>query len=178
MPGKIKTKVSDITSFLEKTGFILEMEIGEILKKKGYDVELGQDFLDLEENKKREIDIIAIKEINKIKVYLIIECKQSSYDDWIFICSDKKPKRYYRSVKHQPIINVRSLSKNNLFSHLHNFNSTIPLAQNYIAFQKEKGKKSDGLQIQECLMKLPKALVYVATEAEEGKSLFFPNRII
>lgn len=168
-----ETKASDVTSFLTKTGFILEMEITEFLKGYDYQTKVNKYFLDLEEGKKREIDIIATKEINKILVHLIIECKQSLYDDWVFICSDKKPSRYYYAVKHLP--QVYDMSKCKIFDSLHIFDRTIPLAQIYLAFQKEKGAKTEAHQIEECLFKLPKALLYVASKAQSDiKSIFFP----
>ncbi len=168
-----KTKASDVASFLTKTGFILEMEVVEFLKKWGYQPKVNQYFLDLEDNKKREIDIVATKEINKILVHLIIECKQSLYDDWIFICSDRNPPRYYYAVKHIP--KISDLKKSKIFDSLHNFNRGIPLAQNYIAFQKEKGTKSSGQQIEECLLKLPKALFHIASKTRNNtKNIFLP----
>lgn len=168
-----ETKTSDVASFLTKTGFILEMEIAELLKKWNYQPKVNQYFLDLEENKKREIDIVATKEINKILVHLIIECKQNLYDDWIFICSDKTPRRYYYAVKHIP--QISDLKKSKIFNSLHNFDKRIPLAQNYIVFQKKKGTQSSGQQIEECLFKLPKALLYIASKAQsEIKNIFFP----
>jgi hypothetical protein len=173
MIKKSKTKTSDVASFLTKTGFILEMEVAELLKKWDYQPEVNQYFLDLEENKKREIDIVATKVINKILVHLIIECKQSLYDDWIFICSDKNPHRYYYAVKHIP--RISDLKKSKIFNSLHNFNRGIPLAQNYIAFQKEKGAKSSGQQVEECLLKLPKALFYIASRTRNNiKNIFLP----
>ena len=168
------TKNSDISEFLTKTGFILEMEVAEILKKFGYVTDVNQYFLDLEESKKREIDIVARKEVNKIRVNLIMECKQSLTDDWVFICSDKKPPRYYYAVKHSPFI--YNFHKHNLFGPLHHFDKKIPLAQNYLTFDKYKKKKSNSLQIEECLHKLPKSLIFLASLAGANlKNIFFPT---
>jgi hypothetical protein len=168
----IDTKNSDIEKFLIKTGFIFEMEMAEFLKAQSYDVEVNQNFLDLEENKKREIDIVATKKINNILVYLIVECKESLLDDWVFICSDKNPKRYYYGIKHSP--EIKNLKKSKIFEYFHNYNKTIPLAQNYVVCRK-KEKKSNNEQIDECLFKLPKALIYIASNASNDiKNIFFP----
>jgi len=168
-----KTKISDVANFLAKEGFLLEMETAELLKKYGYKVWVNQSFLDLEEDKKREIDIIAKKEINKILVFLIIECKQSFRDDWLFVCSEKKPRRFYYAVKHFP--KIYNLKKVKIFDNLHIFNQDIPLAQNYLTFAKKKYIKSDVKQIKECLFKLPKALIYVASQVDKSvKNIFFP----
>ncbi len=168
-----KTKVSEVASFLTKTGFIFEMKMAEFLKKQGYQTRVNQFFFDLDGNKKREIDIIATKKINKVLINLIIECKQSIEDDWVFICLDKNPFCYYYSIKHSPRIN--SLSKSKIFNSFHIFDEKTPLAQNYLVFKKKKGKKSDAHQIEECLFKLPKALLYIASKADtKEKTLFFP----
>lgn len=173
MVQRKKTKTSDVSKFLIATGFVFEMEIAELLKTKGYKVEMGQTFLDLEEGKRREIDIIASKEINKITVNLIIECKQSIEGDWIFVCLNKNPSRYYFAVKHFPV--VTNLRKNKLLNCLHNFDRKIQIAQNYLTFLKKSGKKGENLQIKECLHKLPKALLYFASRRNEKvKNIFFP----
>jgi len=173
MQEKNITKVSDVKNSLIRTGFILEMEVAEFFKEKGFTVNVNNLFMDLEEYKKREIDIIATKKINKILVHLIIECKQSLEDDWIFICSDAKPSRYYYSVKHLP--NLNNLSKIKIFDQLHTFDRKILIAQNYVVFKKNGGKKSDSLQIPECLHKLPKALIYEASQEDaENKNIYFP----
>lgn len=170
---KNKTTPIKVKKFLTKTGFILEMEIVEILKKNGYKVKVNQFFLDLEECKNREIDIIAEKKINKINLVLIIECKQSLKDNWVFICSEKKAPRYYANIKHLPI--ALNLSKNGLFNDTHFFNRTIELVQNYIVLDKYQENKSQSIQIDECLYKLPKALIDVASKTEENsKTIFLP----
>lgn len=173
MVKETKTKDSDVASFLTRTGFIFEMRIVELLKKKGYEPKVNYYFLDLDEEKKREIDIVATKEINKIVVHLIIECKQSLNDDWVFICSDDRPTRYCYTVKHIP--RIYDLIKSNVFDHFHIYDENIPLAQNYLVFQKNKGKQAPNLQISECLHKLPKALIDIADNInEKTKSIFLP----
>lgn len=154
--GSKKTKTQDIEKFLTKTGFILEMEVAEILRKRGYNIEVNRRFYDYDENKYREIDIIATKKINEVVLILVIECKQSLVDDWVFICSDKKPDRFFQYLKHTP--EAKDIKKTKIFDNLPMFNSAIPLAQNY-TIKDIKNKKSTSPHINMCLEKLPKALV-------------------
>jgi hypothetical protein len=169
---KQKTTTEKVKKFLTKTGFILEMEVAEILKKSGYEVKVNQYFLDLEEGKKREIDIVATKEINKINIVLIIECKQSLQDNWVFICSEKKPSRYYATVTHLPL--VSNLHKSEIFNETHKLSRKIPLAQNYIVLDKHNERKSNSLQIEECIHKLPKAIIDIASKSSANKTIFIP----
>lgn len=168
-----KNKIQDVEEFLTKTGFILEMEVAELLIKKGYSVNVNRYFHDYDENKNREIDIIASKKIGEIKVFLIIECKQSLTDDWIFICSDKGPGRYYSYIKHTP--NASDTDKTKLFNNLPTLNHSIPFAQNRIIRDRSK-KKSTSLQIDTCLEKLPKALVDFVKSKQEtlSRSIYIP----
>lgn len=153
-----KTKIEDISKFLTTTGFILEMEVAEVLIKKGYTIQVNQFFQDYDEDKKREIDIIAIKMIGDIRLVLIIECKQSLVDDWIFICNDKNPSRYYEYVKHMP--KAQSISTSKVFDDLPSLDHSAPLAKNFIIRDRRgTDKKSTSNQLASSLEKLPKALV-------------------
>ncbi len=153
---QLKTSVQNIEEFLTKTGFILEMEVAELLAKKGYSVGVNKYFHDYDEDKNREIDIIATKKVGEVLLVLVIECKQSLIDDWIFICSDKRPSRYYQYLKHTP--EAIDNSKTKIFNHFSVLDYSSQLAQNHIIRGKSK-KKSTSMQIDTCLEKLPKALV-------------------
>lgn len=157
MSEKKKTETERVSDFITKTGFILEMEVSEILIKMGYQVKVNRYFYDFDTDKDREIDIIATKIINGVEIFLVLECKQSLVDSWIFVCSDRKPSRYYQYVKHFP--QIPKIDKTKVFDNFHFFENTIPLAQNNII--KDKcDKKSNSIQIDTCLEKLPKALIH------------------
>jgi len=164
-----KTTAPDIAKFLKASGYIFEMEMARVLRSKGYKTLQNRYFLDLEEDKKREIDIIATKEINNIKIYLVIECKQSLQDDWIFICSEQNPERYYGDVKHFPRIELSKIRDQKIFDMLHILDYKKPLAQNYITLEKKRDKKGEGEQIWGSLIKLPKALVYAGSKLDDQK---------
>ncbi len=170
-----KTTVADVTKFLKKSGYIFEMEMAKALRSKGYKTLQNRYFLDLEENKKREIDIIASKEVNDIRIYLVIECKQSLKDDWIFICSEQSPERFYTEVKHLPMIELSKIRDQKIFDMLHILDYKKPLAQNYITFEKKRGKKGKGEQIESSLIKLPKILIYAGSKLDyQKRTIFLP----
>jgi hypothetical protein len=176
MQEKRKTAATpaEIEDFLKQTGFVFEMRMHEALLKSGYACEISSTFYDLEGNTEREIDIVASKVVNDITVHFIFECKQSLLDKWIFICNKDDSGRFYYAVKHRPSIEVKVLQDTKLFSHFHTFSPKIPLAHNYICYSIVTGKKTDHLQIGECIHKLPKATVDVASHGEAGRHLFFP----
>lgn len=176
MSDKKKTTVTpeEIARFLEQTGFVFEMRMHEAFLKAKYICDIGSSFLDLEGGTEREIDIIASKPINDINVHFVVECKQSVLDKWIFFCTKGNADRFYYSVKHLPSVDVEILKEKGLFSHFHTFNRKVPLAHNYICYSLATGKKADQVQINECVHKLPKALVDLASRAKDGKHIFFP----
>lgn len=163
-----------VESFLRKTGFVFEMEVAEHLKKKGWKVDMGSMFLDLDESKKREIDVVASRVIDKTTVYLVIECKQSLQNDWVFIRNKENPSIYYYSVKHLPQVSLTQLNKRNLFDNHHYFQSHGLMCQNYTAVDRNE-KRVDPLQINEAIYKLPKALIDVAAATKtKDRTLFLP----
>jgi hypothetical protein len=148
-----RASAEDVERFLQRTGFIFEMRMKDLLEKRGYDCEINASFLDLEGNIDREIDIIASKVINGINVHFVIECKQSPIDKWIFICTKSDSHRFYYAVKHLPSVAVQVLQEKELFDNLHPFNRQIPLAHNYICYSIDNNKKVAHLQIDECVHK-------------------------
>jgi hypothetical protein len=163
-----------IGHFLEQTGFVFEMRMNELFFKAGYQTQINEEFLDLEGNTEREIDIIASKVLNDINIHFVVECKQSATDKWIFICHKYMP-RFYRAVKHLPNVDVEAFQEKKLFSGFHTFDSRLmPLAHNCLCYTIEGDKKGNHLPIDECVHKLPKALVALASGSEGGRHLFFP----
>jgi hypothetical protein len=174
---KKKTTVTaeEIADFLKHTGFVFEMRMNEVFLKCGYVCEINSTFRDLEGDTDREIDIVASKLFgNETTVHFIVECKQSALDKWIFICTKADSARFYYGIKHLPSIPVDVLKDKKLFAHFHNFQREIPLGHNYICYSVATNKKSDHLQIDECIHKLPKALIDVASRVKGGRHLFFP----
>jgi len=167
-----KFNIKDIKKFLIQTGFPFEMKMAKILENKDYSVQVGKFFTDLEDDKKREIDVIASKKINDINVHLIIECKQSLKDAWIFLSPEKNPGRYWNHIKYVPEIDFNHKKK--AFDKIHVFNTKIPLTRNFITFNGKK--KSDPTHIKDAIQKVIKAnIAYVATfRGTRKRNLFFP----
>jgi hypothetical protein len=142
---KKKTTVTadGIADFLKQTGFVFEMRMSELLRKAGYSCEVASSFFDLEGDTDREIDIIATKLLgDQITLHLIIECKQSAMDKWIFICNKGNSGRFYYAVKHVPKVVPEILRDKELFSHLHTICTKFPLAHNYICYSLATEKKA------------------------------------
>jgi hypothetical protein len=78
------------------------------------------------------------------------------------------------AVKHLPQVPVEVMKETRLFDELHLYDRSIPLAHNYICYSHETGKKGNQTQIEECLHKLPKALIDFATRVVEGRHIFLP----
>ncbi|MBO1306137.1 hypothetical protein JZO70_08190 [Enterococcus sp. 669A] len=88
---------SKLLKDIEETGFPFEMEISSMLRNRGWHVSNGSYYIDKDENKGREIDVIA--EIHKDQLIskeatlevvfsLILEIKESKKKPWIFFTSD------------------------------------------------------------------------------------------
>jgi hypothetical protein len=88
LEGKILKEIS-------KTGFPLELRVSELLNNMGYYVANNLYYVDLDEDKGREIDLRALKNYdfkieNKqyfVRHCLLIECKKSSEKPWVIFSS-------------------------------------------------------------------------------------------
>ncbi len=84
---------SNITKWLNKQGYPLEMRVASTLQKCGYRVVQSEYYIDPESGNSREIDIVAIvnKEIHGVlfRISLHIECKRSK-KPWILFTSANK----------------------------------------------------------------------------------------
>jgi hypothetical protein len=162
----------DVKEFVLRTGFLHELKSAEVLRTHGYNVHTGEHYFDLDDRKYREYDIWARKEISGIEVNLIMECKRSAKDVWVFVSHQKRHLPGYL-VKHVPAMEIGAFD---VFKSCHYF-SDSPQASNYTAFDKFSKKKSNSLQIMESLSKLPKAVVDIVSHLPSSsgkKRLYFP----
>lgn len=91
----------DLEKFAEairRSGFCLEYQVSKILQKHGWSVLNNRYYFDDEISRAREMDIIAYKALNLEKeatlcyTVLIISCKKSEANNWIFLTKGyKKP---------------------------------------------------------------------------------------
>jgi hypothetical protein len=78
---------------IKKSGFPLELKIGNILDKKNWEYTIGNIYKDFETDKYRESDIQASRVINGFEVHLFIECKKSE-DKQIVLYAPKRDKSF------------------------------------------------------------------------------------
>src|SRR6056297_1443809 len=88
--GNIKKKIK---KNVNKTGFVFEYEVTNLLENYDWQVINSRYYMDIEYKKAREIDIIAYKskQIDKIRYYtvLIISCKKNEKSPfWVFYTKD------------------------------------------------------------------------------------------
>ena len=76
---------------ISKTGFPLELRVSELLNKSDYYVANNLYYVDLDENKGREIDLRALKNLIFDRYFvrhcLLIECKKSEDKPWVIFSS-------------------------------------------------------------------------------------------
>jgi len=83
-----------IASEIAKTGFVLEHEIAQALKLKGWTVISGKYYVDDNEDAPREMDLIAYRvtrfDSDEVELYtvLIISCKKSDENAWALLTRD------------------------------------------------------------------------------------------
>jgi hypothetical protein len=83
-----------ITAEISKTGFPLELRAASYLRDRGYHVATNIYFVDKDEEKAREVDIRALKNVfldnrrRAVRHCLLIECKKSSSRPWVFFTSE------------------------------------------------------------------------------------------
>lgn len=78
-----------VLSWINKTGFPLEMEAAKAFRNAGFEVRQSATHLDPEEQKGREIDVLAQDPdwIGVTDIYFVIECK-SSDKPWVVLVAD------------------------------------------------------------------------------------------
>jgi len=89
---KEQQKIKKIRDYILKTGFPSEIEIGNILRKRGWLVINQLPYIDKVEQKTRAFDVFAMKLgllPPTIGVSLIIECKKSEQHEWVFHTQQK-----------------------------------------------------------------------------------------
>jgi hypothetical protein len=81
--------VERIKSAISKTGFLLERYVSDILESKKWTVINNRYYIDLSNNCQRELDILAYKASKKEEIVhyfvLLISCKKSEENDWVFL---------------------------------------------------------------------------------------------
>lgn len=78
-----------VREWLEKEGFPLEMRAARAFRQAGFEIRQSDLFTDPEDQKSREIDVVATirSEIGFTEVDYFIECKSSKHP-WVVLCAD------------------------------------------------------------------------------------------
>ena len=174
-------EIRKIKEDVEKSGFPLEVEVHEILRKFDWRVLHQQLFLDKDTEKERSIDIVAFyADHSPLGAYtlfhmsLIIECKRSVKHPWIFYTVPKEKEFFsfpFRPVEHYALPRgykkkkmLDELQKWMPFSHIYrkNLNGERVALHYYEAFKKGKGK-----QIFDAKNKVLKSLKYRLNESKD-----------
>ena len=100
MEDDTSSEIRNIEEDIKRSGFPLEIEVSSILKKDGWTVRNQAYYIDEDEGKAREIDIVAYKAFfekfwdhDRLHISLVIECKKSS-KPWVFFTTSKE-KRFF-----------------------------------------------------------------------------------
>jgi hypothetical protein len=91
--NKEQKKIKKIREYILKSGFPLEIEIGNILRKNGWLVGNQWPYVDKESKKIRPVDVLAMKlqfQPPILGVVLLIECKKSLKHDWVFHTQERE----------------------------------------------------------------------------------------
>jgi hypothetical protein len=74
----------EIVNALTSSGFLLEQEVALVLEQRGYEIRLSPSYVDPDEGKQREIDVIAYKDTSTSSVpdrplchFIVVECKST-----------------------------------------------------------------------------------------------------
>jgi hypothetical protein len=87
---KIETQIKN---WLEKQGYPLEMEVAAYAAKQGFEVSQSDYYIDQDDGKPREIDLVLSKKAVKYKdfsigYHLCVECKSGKEKPWLLLASD------------------------------------------------------------------------------------------
>lgn len=146
-----KFSKEDILEAVNRSGYLFEQEVGNLMEAFEYHVYSNEPFLDVDEGKSREIDISAYKRILVheefvISVRIIVECKNSS-NPMVFLKRNKNSNdiRVPRSVIF-PSINTLAIIKNYIRNYSFTTTESNDNTQKYMQFCKiiRNGKKIEA----------------------------------
>lgn len=86
-----------VLSWLQTTGFPLEMAAADAFRRAGFDVRQSTTYVDPETKKGREVDVLALADdwIGAVDIGFVLECK-SSNKPWVVLCSETALANYNR----------------------------------------------------------------------------------
>jgi hypothetical protein len=90
-----KNRTTEVLKAIDKTGFPLELRISELLREREYHVANSLYFVDQDENKGREVDLRALKNVKLpggtlfVRHCLVVQCKRSQKWPWVVFTSPR-----------------------------------------------------------------------------------------
>jgi len=136
-------EIGTVRETVERTGFPLQMRVGEILRSSGWIVYHCCQYFDPEGGKYREMDIVALKTVARVVLHLIIECKKSESQSWVFFAPELGMVQNAASIKHHPYHSAPGNSAyRSLFSGLPCFSRGKPWALYATVIGKDQRNKS------------------------------------
>jgi hypothetical protein len=89
--------IQEIRGWLDKQGYPLEMQVARTLREIGFEVSSSEYYLDPDDQKPREIDVIATLQKTmgrtKFEIAYTVECKLSKNKPWVCFCSTASRRR-------------------------------------------------------------------------------------
>lgn len=154
---------------IERSGFPLEMEIGNVLRSKNWYTRHSPLFFDLDDLRMKEYDIVASRQTKHFEARLYIECKHSEEKNWVFYVPDRSEWIWIYDLKYfpkKPLPVSPSLLKDSVFKVLGKFcdSSEVALNSSIIQFRDDdqsskKKKNEDPTGIREAIRTSIKALI-------------------
>ncbi len=103
MPNAPDDLMEKVGKGIAKSGFPLEMEIGNVLRSANWYTEHSPHYFDIDELQYREYDIKASRSGNIFDTQLYIECKRSSDKQWVFYVPERYEAIYVQDLRFFPI---------------------------------------------------------------------------
>jgi len=154
--------ISKVKKGIEKSGFPLEMEIGNILTQNKWLVRYSPFFLDYEDLRYKEFDILGFQNDGPFEIRLFIECKHSADKQWVFFVPDEFNTISVRDLRFFPIkqdiffLRLKDL-RNTVFGSIYAYRDPIRIALNSSTFRGHE--KDDSKGIKEAISTTMKALI-------------------
>lgn len=170
----------NIINHLNKHGFALELESEKILRQTGFEVSPSNHYLDSEENKYREIDLVAFKCITyndfTFNLCFVFECKNTPERPWVIIKKDREfdDEQLIGAFNHTFNSDIILNSFQRQYEKLQDFdNLIVPTGSNSVGFNvvqiSDTNKHNDAYAAS---MTLKKSCEYLTSKSNQSKSRF------
>jgi hypothetical protein len=121
-----------LKSHILKTGFPTEIEVGNLFLEQGWDVEYSSFYIDKDENKGREIDLITdftlsheenVEEYLEVNFNFVIEVKKEKTKPWVVFMTEAN--HIEKAIGLPKTIVSRNILRNHLNRSFHKGNQTV-----------------------------------------------------